>query len=859
MELTFEEFLQTAESLSSHDQSAERIQEANNIIKEFRAKNITQFILYSIDLVLLKNASPTQITNGLNFINSTFIPKRFHGIDFISEIYSSIPKEQKLRLRQVLLIGIKSPNNELQTSTTSTLSIIIKFEFPLEWPTFFTDLMSIYESESSGTPQRLGVLQSFNKSFQRDLIKPRYLRERDSALSIITNLVFQILSEETDISLKKEAVFLLTNSFKTTFHRNFGKNLELTENSLRLLQSNFEIDNDEFHFSIYNFFTQVIKKLNDKVNSQLNAIEYMVKIDLLSEKVERQKQALDFLIKTAKAESIMQNKNISPHMSQSFSEIIINLTKNVNETFNYFEKDNESLGYYAYKALKLFNEFDHENLFVLVQKYFDSNFLNKDFKIRCSSIIAVRSIINKEEKSAFSYFRSIFNDIMNLAQDPHNLTVRLYAQSLIGYFIKRDFLMENKNEEVQFIIDMFTELVQQDVQQTTSGIKIITNFLKRYDNSDLQPPLSTVEMFHSIVNPLWFQFERQEINNKKFSEFVCEAIILLCRKSTNNTIEIRKEFCIEVLNKFKQNANVLYSSQNPISDEMTKLQENYLDIFGKVMFSIRGILISDKNGQFINDIFEYFIQLLPNMERIPGLLTMIGNLVISSDISGKFVNEICGCLTQALSSKIPFLLFEGSMLLGDLFRKNNELLNDYKGQFCCLLLDIIEDDDVPINTINQSLMTLADIVRFSMPEQIIDFRNRILTVIQNLTHYYYDPDDQKSIEIMSSLLEGTIYLSGAVIKTFSDDEAFISDRKVSDCLFEFRYILNPTVFSSQGVDCSVILFLNCALSNSKAARILNIFLNHNSIKEYLNKIIDTSKNNGYVDRARYLKRKLMNA
>ena len=186
-------------------------------------------------------------------------------------------------------------------------------------------------------------------------------------------------------------------------------------------------------------------------------------------------------------------------------------------------------------------------------------------------------------------------------------------------------------------------------------------------------------------------------------------------------------------------------------------------------------------------------------------------------------------------------------------------MQEFSDTLCSLLLDNIEDDNLSNNPICQSILTLADIVKNSIPENIIKYRDRLMAVVRNYTHIRYDPDDPGDVEVMINFFEGTIYLSGAILQTFQDDEEFITNRDNIEILFEFKNHIKPSIFRSIKLDYSIILFLNGALSKKENARSYNIFLNHLNIKNYLKSITENSKNEDCVKQARKLLTRLINA
>ena len=255
MELGFDEFLQVVDSITNQELPPEAIQEASNIIYQFREKNATQFLIYSAEIVLLENVNDTQATMAITFIKSILRQCRYYGIDVVSQIWQSIPEDQRNQLKQALIRGIMFPKDDLRNMASSTLAIIAQLEYPEMWPDFFNVLTTLCQDQSFGTSAVVGVLQTLSDAFTSiNFIRPRYTKEQHNALEIVCSLSFQVLQQDVDSSMKSAAVNMLINAFKTTFYRKFRNNAELIETTFQHLLDNFEIEDEVLHQLIYEFF-----------------------------------------------------------------------------------------------------------------------------------------------------------------------------------------------------------------------------------------------------------------------------------------------------------------------------------------------------------------------------------------------------------------------------------------------------------------------------------------------------------------------------------------------------------------------------------------------------------------------------
>lgn len=394
MELGFEEFLQVVDTITNQELPPEVINEGISRIYQFREENATQFLIYSSQIFLLKNVSDTQATIAIAFIKSILRPNRYYDTDFVSQIWKSIPEEQRTQLKQSLMNAITFPKDELRNIASSTLAIIIQLEFPLICPDIFNSLQNLCKDQSYGSSAVFGVLQTLGEAFTICFIKPRYIKERDNAFEIVCSLFSQVLQQDFESYIKASAINMLINAFKTTFYRKFRNDTELIEKTFQHLFDNFEVEDEFLHSLIYDFFYTSFKKMYDKLfPNPITEIAQAVVRDLQSGNVDYQKMALSFLSKCAKQEiefikegSTKSNSNFTLTCSQNFTELIMPLLACINED------EKESLSHYTYCTLKTFVLFDSENVINIGMEYFNQNKKDEDWKVRCSSILALKAI-----------------------------------------------------------------------------------------------------------------------------------------------------------------------------------------------------------------------------------------------------------------------------------------------------------------------------------------------------------------------------------------------------------------------------------------------------------------------------------
>lgn len=867
MELSFDQFLGAVNIIASSATSTaqlDKVQEANNIVIKFKEENKEFFLLYSAQIVLLPDVNDNQAMIAILSIKSVLRLTRCYGFDYINNLWNSIPEEQRNQLKQALLRGIMFPGDQLRNAASSTLALVAQLEYPKNWPEFFDILVQICQDRTYGSSAVMGVLQTLSDAFTIPaFIRPRYSAEREKALNIVSLLAFQVLQQDTPPPMKTAAVQLLTNSFKTTFFHNYTRNFELTETTIQALLSNFNVLDNELHYSIYEFFLITFKKIYKKIFPHpITEIAQAITQDLQSGNIDYQKMALSFLRKCAKHEDDIISKeypsdepNFTKTCSQNFTVSIVPFLVFINDTFE-FDTNDDSLSYYTYRALKAFTIFDGEFVLNVIQAYFNERKADENWKVRCSAIIALHSVLRIGD-NVVDYVHSIRSDLNKLAEDP-NINVRLYTQSFIASFIKKYSFMEDMESEVQFVVTFASQLLQQeDKTQAISGTIIIQNFVSKFSEDNSNTPLSNPVILNSILNPLWLQFNRTDIINSKLDLYVKKAICTTCRNSAINTVEVRKEFALVVFNRIRESLTIMQEGQN-FSADMVAFLSTMLEIFGIVIFTIRKMVNNNpENEAFIDEVFTYLSAFLPKMSDIPNLVKTIGNLIIAAGRhSAAYANALVKFLYDAQSSDNSDLILESALAIGDLFRSAESVMQQYAAPFCNLVLINIEKDQLPEIAVYQQMMTLGDIVKHSPPESIYELRDRLMGVVRNYTQFRYNPDDPRDVATMSVYFEGVIYLAGTILETFSDDDAFITNKNNIDTLFEFRIHIKPETFKSSNIDYSLILFLDSAIKNKEVARTYNIPLNHNNIKNYLKKIIKKSKNLKCVKRAKELRSQL---
>lgn len=595
---------------------------------------------------------------------------------------------------------------------------------------------------------------------------------------------------------------------------------------------------------IYNLLYNLFIKLYPKSTSDIiPIILQFLAHDIQSGYLSYQKLALSFIRKSVKVEANM-DASFTKLCATNLSELIISLLTNVDDTFYFNQEEEEKpLIYFAYHALK---SIITDESILLIIKHFQENYSSEDWKVRCSSVIALKAAI-KAGSQTISPLLSNINELLN----DEKLIVRLYSQSFIAKYIEKYDICQDPKENFDFVFNLAFDLLKKEVEEACLGLDIIFGYCKIGKRLEFIEQ----EQFFNILNTLWLQFGRNDVTKLKFNEHLTKLIpVLVSNIPIYKVAEVLMPFCVVVLHKIVEYVIPLFN-ENADSDvgESTKIiLNNFLYIFGIVFYRLKTCL----NDQFVNEAFQCLIQFLPKMEEIPRLLISIGNVIMAvPSQSANYVSSLINYLIKAQKSLIDDLISSSSILIGDLYRSCPSIMSEYTSTFCNLLIKNVQNDDLSYKTIGNILTNLADLVRNSPPELIVSYRDEMVDIINNVGTCNFDPTNEDDIENMTHLVEGITCLSGAILKIFADDNEFINDKK--DILFSFRYLMKPDLFPSSDIDYALIICIDDAISNRYLARQCNIQLNHSYIKERL-KSIGNSNNEDLRQKAKSLSSILIN-
>lgn len=667
---------------------------------------------------------------------------------------------------------------------------------------------------------------------------PRYFREFEQTFQFLNTLTFENLKENAGESNKQAASFLLANLLNS-FRREIKKSNDFIEKSFEFSIHNFLIENYQLHDQIYYFFRILISLMYDKLSQ--NHIEQLVNailINLRSRDENIKKSALTFLRKSSKDENSQPFLKIC---SQILINEIIQLLPNISDSFVLDGKD-ESLGHFAYHALKSFSLFDSDKtVFNVIKAYFNEKKSDSNVKVRCSSIIALKAIVNNSDIGEF--VRSINQDLLRFSVD-ENLIVRHHFYSFVSKYVTNQLFYVDVNENVRFVVNFSKELLDFDPKTAIFGCKIIRNCL---NDNFFNIPFSQEEFF-SILNAFFIQFDRPDINELEFNEFLRKAIIELLRLKSSD--EVSKQFCIELFNKIRE-----FAEKN-----MNEQLSAVLSIFSHCLGTIRSFL-NYNYDEFIEESFNFIISLLPRRNDVQNIMQTIGNMFITFPTILEYhnIDELLNCLSSSLSSNNQKLIMGSTIVIGDIFRNDIKKVIEYVPTFCSKIIENIENDDLPNKIVDNLMLTLGDIFKYTEnTDVLLQFRDRVLIIIRNFNNYQFNSYNEDEVDQMTDLLEGLIYLSGSVFQAFCSDEQFISNRENIEILFSFRIILRTSLFPHKKIGYSLLLFLNSVLQNRAAARSVNIYLNHINIKNQL-KYFSEHDDENLSKKSRNMLNRLLNA
>lgn len=225
MELSFDQFLAFVNLIIDSNHSPDDIQTANDAIYQLREQNSQLFLMYSAQIILIQDASDAQVAIGINLFKSIFRTTRVFSVEPLTKLWASLPEDQRTLLKQFLLLKIKSPKEEIRNSVSPLILFIAQIEYPLQWPDFFDKLTQLTQEESCTSSTLIGITKILSDAFlSSSFIRPRYTQERKKAFQFINELICQIFQQDSSNELKSFSLLLFTNSFRSTFSRDYIRN-----------------------------------------------------------------------------------------------------------------------------------------------------------------------------------------------------------------------------------------------------------------------------------------------------------------------------------------------------------------------------------------------------------------------------------------------------------------------------------------------------------------------------------------------------------------------------------------------------------------------------------------------------------
>lgn len=835
MEISFEQFQDLFQIAFSQGNAPDRQQAALNTLYQLKAENPAQFLFFCARIVLEKEVSDVDAFKAIVNINSILKQTRFNSYDMIQEIWMSLPEQIRQELKKALLRGIMFSDQNIINPSASILALIAQIEFPTDWPDFLENLQQVCQFSLLGVVETFICTIAAPKSF-----KPRHFRSVLLAFNAVITLSQNILQGDVDIALKIKAVNLLSQAVrKKSFGHCFRQNPQVIQTTTALILNHFTVENENLHQELYNFLKYLFQRfLVSTLESPLPEIAQTVARDLSESPEAFRKMAIMFLIKCAQFETaqkdLTQSSFVQTCASTFYGPLLTFLPylKEINEN-SVDVKD--SLGYCTYRLLRIYAKINlqNEEYMQLIYTFASQNINSQDLRLKCASILALQTYVN-----IHPFVREFLQPIIQLAMD-QNLTVRYYAHSFLTRYIKTEVLNEDPAENVSTIMTIASQLLRSNFKTDgTFGCRMFANFIKQYDSSQINSPISNLDVFQGIIDNLMAKLLQPNVLQSGLDNDIINTLQSLMPRTAYPTIDIRYAFCVQIFEKIKECMAIFMSNQ--AHQNLQILLKSYIEIYSSIVTTISPKIRGANNPIFDPEI-TFFLTILDHSSEIPEIFDALASTLLAiPEKIPLFYETIMEYIIKAQQSSQPDLIRTSLCLIGDLFRSHPDIMLPSAPIFINQLLENIESDQYNDEIVHLSLIQLGDIIRnCHNSEVVLPFRDRLMIVLRNIGHYNYDVYDKQQLTTMSLFIEGIILLSGAIIKTFSVDLDFLADGNNQDILFEFRNHINPDVLASSGINVNLILFIKDALSNRVSARKFNTKLNHQNITKTLQSIIQT--------------------
>jgi hypothetical protein len=157
---------------------------------------------------------------------------------------------------------------------------------------------------------------------------------------------------------------------------------------------------------------------------------------------------------------------------------------------------------------------------------------------------------------------------------------------------------------------------------------------------------------------------------------------------------------------------------------------------------------------------------------------------------------------------------------------------EFSGNFFVELLAAVRRGAVPLHWSGRLVSAMGDILR-NLGEALIDYRQDMVDLLGELSVIPFDPESKGEVEVVASVFEGVLWLSGGVLRVWGGDSEFLRGcRRTLFALFAQR-IVGIAGFHSRAMFHAVLQFCEDALENPAAVREYSMLVHHTSIQEYV--------------------------
>ncbi|KAH0790995.1 Armadillo-like helical [Histomonas meleagridis] len=872
MSSVFDEFVQSlliATGQANGDQQA-----ASTRLLQFKDAEPIQYLDF-LSKILLSDGVTLQLAfTATVFIRNLLRPTKVINLIAITNIWLSIPEQQRMQIKQALVRGLMFKEEAMRNCCANLLANIEQIEIKNNlWPDFFNILQSlIVNKEQYGEFAQLGALSALNEFFRISDHPPliRYTRKiqaYEGIKKMVFEICFQVLSVDAPIPYKSITLETLYNAIRTSYYSVLNKDEGLRNQLFTIIINNFPHPDPHIHESIYKLLAQFIKCTYTIISMEaLEVVFKVVTTDFQSNDAQRIKMFLQFWKKVSKIEKAEIEKigekreepKITKNAASSLLQYILVLIPQIDENVD----DNlHSIGCIATETLHQFCKISSDSLIEPIVQFFTQNFQSQQWQVRYSAFTSFRCIAKIHNTNLTQLFRNIATTLANISISDPSLKVSEAAILLFGDLIYAHKLSDNREEELQFIGQYIEQLLKLDTIRSRSGCYVAYRYFYRYKKQNsVFVPLTNV--FPNFFNLLFSVYDRPDIFDNKFLTYSLDSIINLFEATPQEALPFKIQFSQFILNRLYE----ISTKQTNIDSHNLLMYQTSLITMLKYSYSNIHLVInvSTVNDQFITTSFTILYELCNACQDTIGdkIFDPLGYLIVimshdeafrSSSFMIEYTQKVISFIDASQQSQSPTLISSSSMVIGDLYRSSpNDIVIQYTPRFIELLVSNIKSDVLTIKDIIEPIYSLSEIIR-ALKDKSLQFRPIAMEILQYFSNISYDEESSGDILEFDNLAQALLYLSGAIIIASENDEQFFCDK--GNCIVLFglftSWKLCVDVFKSQSLYNSIVKFLDEVVRMRDEITLkYHAYINNRNVTNYLIRISNSSNKN--AEKAREL-------